>query len=110
MDRNRQKLLEEIMRIDPIIRKAEEKLRKLSSDPEVIEQYEKRKKELAKMREELIMEEIKLLEFEDGVYAKSSNYQIKVRALVIYCEKLGKPIRSLSKEEAMQFVEKKEEG
>jgi hypothetical protein len=56
------------------IRKAEEKLKKLSEDPEIMEQYEKREKELAKMREERIMEEIKSLEFDDEVYSEPEKY------------------------------------
>ncbi|MEH7114603.1 hypothetical protein V7124_19885 [Neobacillus niacini] len=109
MNKDRQKLLEEIMRIDPVIRKAEEKLRRLSSDPEVVKEYEKREKELAKIREYQIMDEIKSLEFDDEVYAEPSKYQIRVREMANYCRMEGKPISSLKKEEAMRFVERKGE-
>ena len=38
MNEERQKLMKEIMRIDPVIKKAEKKLRELSSDSEIVEQ------------------------------------------------------------------------
>jgi DNA-directed RNA polymerase subunit H (RpoH/RPB5) len=46
-----QELLEEIYKMDPLIRKAAEKLQRLSEDKEIVRQYHIREEQLKKMRE-----------------------------------------------------------
>lgn len=48
-----QMLLEKVYELDPLIKKAAEKLQRLSEDPEVVEQYYRRESELAHIRSKL---------------------------------------------------------
>lgn len=93
-----------------MIKKAAEKLKKLSDDQEVKNEYKRREGEMARIREERIIEEIKSLDFDDGVYAEPGVYRVRVRDLYNYCKERGIPVGSLNKNEAMMFVERKVEG
>ena len=106
MSEEREKLLEEIYKIDPMIKKASDKLQRLSEDEEFVKQYKEREKEIAKTREEQILKEIKLLKFDEEVHIYPESFQMRIRDLYDYCVKRGVPISSLNQAEAMKFVER----
>ena len=107
MKKNRENILEEIYQLDPLIKKAAEKLKKLSEDGEVVSEYKNREEELTKEIEEQIIKELKSLKFEEWVYNEPNEYQLKLRELYNFCKEKGIPISSLSRENIMQFVERK---
>ena len=107
MKKNRENILEEIYQLDPLIKKAAEKLKKLSEDEEVVSEYKRREEELSKEMEEQLIKEIKNLEFEEWVYNEPNLYQLKLRELYKFSKERGIPISSLSRENILQFVERK---